>query len=123
MRFIRRAFQIGLDAVNAFLTDDGWAIASHIALSALMAFFPFLIVLASLAGFFGSKDLADQDAALMLLIWPSQVTDTLVTQTHDVLTQTRGDALTIGLMLSLYFSYNGVESLRVGLNRAYGVTE
>jgi len=123
MRFIRRAFQIGLDAFNAFLADDGWAIASHIALSALMAFFPFLIVLASLAGFFGSKDLADQAAALMLQIWPSQVTDTLVTQTHDVLTQTRGDALTIGLMLSLYFSSNGVESLRVGLNRAYGVTE
>jgi len=123
MRVIRRAFQIGLDAFNAFLADDGWAIASHIALSALMAFFPFLIVLASLAGFLGSKELADQAASLMLQVWPSQAADALVTQVHDVLTQTRGDALTLGLALSLYFSSNGVESLRVGLNRAYGVTE
>ncbi len=123
MIFIRRAFHFGLDAFDAFLADDGWAIASHIALSALMAFFPFLIVLASLAGFLGSKDLADQAASLMLQVWPSQAADALVTQIHDVLTQTRGDALTLGLVLSVYFSSNGVESLRVGLNRAYGVTE
>jgi membrane protein len=44
-----------MDAFYTFLADDGWAIASHIALSTLMALFPFLIVLTSLAGFFGSK--------------------------------------------------------------------
>ena len=49
-----------MDAFYTFLADDGWAIASHIALSTLMALFPFLIVLTSLAGFFGSKELADQ---------------------------------------------------------------
>ena len=123
MKSVRSACQIGFEAFNAFLADDGWAIASHIALSALMAFFPFLIVLASLAGFFGSKELADQAAALMLQVWPSQAADALAGQIHDVLTRTRGDALTIGLLLSLYFSSNGVESLRIGLNRAYGVTE
>ena len=51
-----------MDAFYTFLADDGWAIASHIALSTLMALFPFLIVLTSLAGFFGSKELADQAA-------------------------------------------------------------
>src|SRR5204862_8248558 len=55
-----------MDAFYTFLADDGWAIASHIALSALMALFPFLIVLTSLAGFFGSKELADQAAGLSL---------------------------------------------------------
>src|SRR5947209_5400013 len=55
-----------MDAFYTFLADDGWAIASHIALSTLMALFPFLIVLTSLAGFFGSKGLADQAASLML---------------------------------------------------------
>src|SRR6266850_1719667 len=55
---MRRAFHIALDAYWRFLADDGWAIASHIALSALMAMFPFFIVLTSLAGVFGSSDLA-----------------------------------------------------------------
>ncbi|MBY0381766.1 MAG: YihY/virulence factor BrkB family protein [Xanthobacteraceae bacterium] len=123
MKVLRQTFQIGLDALNAFLEDDGWAIASHIALSALMAFFPFLIVITSLAGFFGSRGLADQAVDLMLQTWPKQVADALGSQIHKVLTQTRGDALTVGVALSIYFASNGVESLRVGLNRAYGVTE
>src|SRR3954463_11130965 len=88
-----------------------------------MALFPFLIVLTSLAGFFGSKELADQAAGLMLQVWPKQVADSLAGEIHDVLTTTRGDALTIGAMLAVYFASNGVESLRVGLNRAYSVIE
>jgi membrane protein len=123
VRQIRYVYDVCVDAFYTFLADDGWAIASHIALSALMALFPFLIVLTSLAGFFGSKDLADQAAGLMLQVWPKQVADTLSSEIHDVLTTTRGDALTIGLVLAVYFASNGVESLRVALNRAYAVIE
>jgi membrane protein len=123
VRLLRNAFNIALDAFYTFLADDGWAIASHIALSALMALFPFLIVITSLAGFFGSKDLADQAAELMLDTWPSQVANALSGEIHNVLTQSHGGVLTIGVVLALYFASNGVESLRVGLNRAYGVVE
>ena len=123
MRQIRHVYLVVMDAFYTFLADDGWAIASHIALSALMALFPFLIVLTSLAGFFGSKELADQAVGLLLQVWPQQVADSLSGEIHDVLTTTRGDALTIGLVLAVYFASNGIESLRVGLNRAYSVIE
>jgi membrane protein len=123
VRQIRYIFHVGLDAFYTFLADDGWAIASHIALSTLMALFPFLIVLTSLAGFFGSKELADQAASLLLQIWPRQVSDSLSVDIHDVLTTTRGDILTIGAVLAVYFASNGVEALRVALNRAYSVIE
>src|SRR5258708_39909438 len=112
-----------MDALYPFLAAVGWASASHIALSTLMALFPFLIVLPSLAGFFGSQELADQAAELMLETWPKQVADSLSGQIHEVLTTTRGDALTIGVVLAVYFASNGVESLRVALNRAYSVIE
>jgi membrane protein len=88
-----------------------------------MALFPFLIVLTSLAGFFGSKELADQAAGLMLQVWPKQVADSLSGEIHDVLTTTRGDILTIGAVLAVYFASNGVEALRIALNRAYSVVE
>jgi membrane protein len=123
VRQLLKAFNVALDAFYTFLADDGWAIASHIALSALMALFPFLIVITSLAGFFGSKDLADQAAELMLDTWPSQVASALSGEIHNVLTQSHGGVLTIGVVLALYFASNGVESLRVGLNRAYSVVE
>jgi membrane protein len=123
VRQLRYVYHVVMDAFYTFLADDGWAIASHIALSTLMALFPFLIVLTSLAGFFGSKDLADQAASLMLQVWPMQVADAISGEVHDVLTTTRGDALTIGVVLAIYFASNGVESLRVALNRAYSVVE
>jgi membrane protein len=123
VRPFRYVFNVCLDAFYTFLADDGWAIASHIALSTLMALFPFLIVLTSLAGFFGSKELADQAAALLLQTWPRQVADAISGQIHEVLTTTRTDALTVGAVLAVYFASNGVEALRVALNRAYAVVE
>jgi membrane protein len=123
VRQLRYVFVVGIDAFYQFLADDGWAIASHIALSTLMALFPFLIVLTSLAGFFGSQELADQAAGLLLQVWPKQVADSLAGQIHDVMTTSRGDILTIGAVLAVYFASNGVEALRVALNRAYAMIE
>lgn len=116
-------YRITRDALYAFIDDDGWAIASHIALSALMALFPFLIVLTALAGFFGSRELADKAAEIMLETWPEAVAGPIATEIHNVLTTTRGGILTIGVALSVYFASNGIESLRIALNRAYAVTE
>jgi membrane protein len=123
VRQVNYVYHVAMHAFYEFLADDGWAIASHIALSTLMALFPFLIVLTSLAGFFGSKQLADQAVGLMLEVWPQQVADSLSGEIHDVLTTTRGDILTIGAVLAVYFASNGVEALRVALNRAYSVIE
>ena len=120
---MRRAFNIAVDAYWRFLADDGWAIASHIALSALMAMFPFFILLTSLAGFFGSNDLADEVAKLMLATWPEEVSIPIAREIHDVLTTTHTGALTVGALFAIFFASSGVESLRIGLNRAYGMVE
>jgi len=121
---MRRAFHIAVDAYWRFLADDGWAIASHIALSALMAMFPFFIVLTALAGLiFGSADLADVVAKLMLETWPQEVAEPIAREIHNVLATTHTQALTIGAALAVYFASSGVESLRIGLNRAYNGVE
>ena len=110
-------------AWQRFLLHDGWAIASHIALSVLMAMFPFLILVMSLASFFGSGSLADEAADIILEAWPSEVGEPIANEVHRILTEERRDILTIGAALALYFASSGVESLRVGLNRAYGLRE
>jgi membrane protein len=123
VRLLRLCYRIPLDAFYRFNADDGWAIASHIALSTLMSLFPFLILCTALAGFFGSKDLADEVANILLEAWPTQVATPLAAEIHNVLTAARGDLLTIGALLAVYFSSSGIESLRIGLNRAYNVGE
>jgi len=117
---LRRSARIAADAFRHFNDDDGWATASHIALSTLMALFPFLIVVTALAGFFlGSKELADEAARILLEAWPKEVAAPIARDITGVLTFTRGDILTFGVLFALYFASSGVESLRIGLNRAY----
>ena len=116
-------FNVFNEALAGFLEDDGWAIASHIALAMLTSLFPFLIFVTALAGFFGSKELADEAAKLLLESWPRQVADPIAAEIHNVLTQSRGDLLTVSAVLALYFSSSSIEALRVGLNRAYNVRE
>lgn len=106
-----------------FDAHDGWAIASHIALSALMSLFPFVILVAAVASTFEAEGLADSVTDLMLEAWPKEVAEPIGREIHQVLTIQRGDLLTAGALLALYFSSNGVEALRIGLNRAYEVTE
>ena len=124
MHILLRSLAISADAFRHFIADDGWAIASHIALSTLMALFPFLIVVTALAGFFfGSKELADEAARILLEAWPKEVAAPIALDITGVLTSTRGDVLTLGVLFALYFASSGVESLRIGLNRAYDIKE
>jgi membrane protein len=124
LRALKRSVRLAADACRHFIEDDGWAIASHIALSTLMALFPFLIVVTALAGFFfGSAELADEAARLLLEAWPTQVAAPIALDITGVLTSTRGDVLTLGVLFALYFASSGVESLRIGLNRAYNKKE
>jgi membrane protein len=120
---MRRAFAIVLDAFYRFLQDDGWAVASYIALATLMALFPFLILVTALAAFLGAQNLADEVANLLLDTWPKEVAEPIAREAHRVLTTTRGDVLTASAVFSVYFASSGVESLRIGLNRAYDVRE
>ena len=123
VRILRLSCRIAIDAFYRFAASDGWAIASHIALSALMSLFPFLILCTALAGILGSRDLADEAARILLEAWPQQVAEPIAAAMRTVLTSARGDVLTIGAVLAVYFASSGVESLRIGLNRAYNVID
>jgi membrane protein len=123
VRIFVTSYRVALAAFRRFNADDGWAIASHIALSTLMALFPFLIVLGALARFFGLGEIADDAVDLMFQTWPEEVADRIGEEVHAVLTTNRPGMLTINLVLCVYFASSGVESLRIGLNRAYGAKE
>ncbi|MEO8667821.1 MAG: YihY/virulence factor BrkB family protein [Bauldia sp.] len=111
------------DALNHFNYDDGWAMASHVSLSVLMALFPFLIFVATLAGFIGNKDLADRVADILFATWPKDVAEPIAAQVHDVLTTPRGGLLAVSIVVTVYLASNGVEAVRTALNRAYRATE
>ncbi len=111
------------DAGNHFAADDGWAMASHVALSGLMAVFPFIIFVAALAGVFGEQALTGQVAELLFRTWPEQVAGPIAGEVQQVLAQSSGRLLTLSAAISLWLASNGVEAARLALNRAYRVVD
>src|ERR1700733_14048241 len=120
---IRLAYRVAIDAFYRFSADDGWEIASHIALSVLMSMFPFLILVTAIAGFISSGNLGREVARIVIVAWPRAVSSQIAGDVRNVLTTARGGVLTIGAIFAIYFASSGVESLRIGLNRAYGLSD
>lgn len=115
--------KIALDAYGHFDSDDGWSMASHLALSAIMAMFPFLIFAAALGSFFGASALSDTAVHLAFDTWPEAIAEPIAREAINVLTVQRSDFLTVSVIAAAIFASNGVEALRVSLNRAYRVSE
>jgi membrane protein len=121
---MQRIWRIFANAFDRFNRNEGWAIASHIALSALMALFPFIIFVTALAAsLFGSLDLADEAARILFEAWPEVIAEPMEREIRNVMLGLRGDVLTFAVAIAIFFASSGIESLRIGLNRAYGVRE
>ena len=122
-RWYSLAYKVLYDAYCHFNEDDGWALASHVALSGLLALFPFLIFGTALAGFLGADKFSETAVHLLFDIWPADIADPLAREIQRVLTIPRGGLLTVSVLAAAYFASNGVEALRISLNRAYRVQE
>ena len=119
----RRAKRVLYDALGHFNDDDGWSMASHLAITALMALFPFLIFATTLASFLGAEAFAETAVHLVFDTWPEQIAEPISREVVNVLTVQRSDLLTYGVLLAAFFASNGIEALRTSLNRAYRVVE
>ncbi len=118
-----KARAILFDASDHFVADDGWAIASHIALSTLTSLFPFLIFVTALAGFLGTQSLADEATHLIFAAWPAVVAGPIAGEVHNVLTAPRGGLHDVRRGARALFLVSAIEALRTGLNRAYASPE
>ncbi|MDQ6432678.1 YihY/virulence factor BrkB family protein [Mesorhizobium sp. LHD-90] len=123
MRKIVAVRRVLADMLGHFNDDDGWSMASHLAITALMALFPFLIFATTLASFLGAQAFSETAVHIVFDTWPEQIAAPIAREVINVLTVPRSDLLTYGALLGAFFASNGIEALRTSLNRAYRVTE
>jgi membrane protein len=76
-----------------------------------------------LAGFFGSEVSAEQVVTYLLSVAPEQLVRPLSNEIHAILTVPRAGLLSISALLTIWSAMAGVDSVRVGLNRAYDLKE
>ena len=116
-------WSIALATYERFEAHDGWAIASHVALTMLFSLFPFLILVTALASFVGTVDVATELVDLAFEGWPSTVAEPIAAEVISVLTGRRSDLITLGLLLTVWIASSAVEAMRTALVRAYGVVD
>lgn len=108
-------------AVGRFLRDDATKLAGHVAFTALLSLFPFLIVLIALAGLLGQNDGAHALIYTLLDYLPTDIVAVLRPPVENIINGAGGGVITIGLVTALWTAANVIESLRAAVNRAFGV--
>lgn len=112
-----------LEAIRRLFADEAIPLAGNIAFRFLFSIFPFLIFLTALAGFFGSADLAARIVTYLLSVAPKEFVSPLAPEINSLLTRPRTGLLSVSAIITVWSAMGGVDSVRVALNRAYGLTE
>lgn len=116
-----------LIAVQRFSQKGGWVMSSHIAMSMMLALFPFVLFSVALAGTLAG--LFSQDVEMETLTdlvfgaWPEAVAKPILTELEAVLRTSSTQLATLGGLLTLYFASNGVDAVRIALVQAYHDTD
>src|SRR5690606_33688651 len=87
------------------------------------AIFPFLIFTSAVTAFIGDRSMANDLIDFLIAIVPPPLIEPIVSEIEHVMTVPRGGVLSIGILLTIWFAVGGVDGVRIGLNRAYGIRE
>ncbi|MDO4662631.1 MAG: YihY/virulence factor BrkB family protein [Tissierellia bacterium] len=87
----------------------------------IIALVPFLIVMINLVSFFAKENL--ERLVSFLEILPKETSDILENIINMVISQSSGALLSIGLIIAIWSSSKGMESLIRALNKAFGLKE
>ncbi len=109
--------------LKRLFADEAVPLAGNIAFRMLFSLFPFLIFLTTLAGFFGSAELANNTITFLLNVMPSSLVKPFSSEIISILTIPRAGLLSIAALLTVWSAMGGVDSVRVCLNRAYDTRE
>jgi membrane protein len=116
-------FALFSKALKRLFADEAIPLAGNIAFRLVFSIFPFLIFLTTLAGFFGSEALAEQVVTYLLSVAPEQLVRPLSGEIRSILTVPRSGLLSVAVLLTIWSAMGGVDSVRVGLNRAYDLID
>ena len=105
--------------------DDAWSISSALAYNFLLAIFPMLLFLVALFGIFAAQRAELQNSLFYYFsqVLPPAAFQLISNTLNEVIKNTGGGKLTLGLVLALWSGAGGMTSLMSGLNAAYHVRD
>lgn len=122
-RKIKRNYAVRfvLETVRRFNQDQGAVLAGYIAYASMLSVFPFLIFAFSLAGLMIEPVQSERALNWVFDNVPDHVARTLEPVLLEVLAGERRGIVTISAIGTIYAASNGVQAIRIGLDRAYDI--
>ncbi|WP_282168272.1 YihY/virulence factor BrkB family protein [Ruegeria atlantica] len=117
--FVGRPVQALWLAVVRFNNKNGFVMSSHVAMSLMMALFPFVLFTVALAGSLSQGYVTDELIELVFGAWPKDVAGPIVAELRAVLQESGSGVITLGGLLAIFFASNGVLAVRAAMNQAY----
>ena len=111
--------------VQDFQRDDTLGIAAQLAYYLILALFPFILVLVSLLGTFGSEELASEVLGYFQQVMPEQAYEIIKDFTDSIISG-KAEApglFTFGILFTIWAASGAFAALINALNRAYDVQE
>jgi membrane protein len=111
--------------VQEFQRDDALGLAAQLAYYLILALFPFILVLVSLLGTFGSEELASEVLAYFQRVMPEQAYEIIRDYTANIISG-KAEApglFTFGILFTIWAASGAFAALINALNRAYDVQE
>jgi len=115
--------ELTIKAIQRLFADEAIPLAGNFAFRMIFSLFPFLIFVTSLAGFFGTEDMVTRIVTFLLGVAPENLVRPFASEIRSILTVPRTGLLSIAALVTVWSAMGGVDSVRIGLNRAYGLTE
>jgi membrane protein len=118
-------FQALKTTVQEFQRDDALGLAAQLAYYLILALFPFILVLVSLLGTFGSEELASEVLGYFRQVVPQEAYELIETFTANIISG-RAEApglLSFGILFTIWAASGAFAALINALNRAYDVQE
>ena len=97
--------------------------ASSLAFNFFLAFFPSIIVFLTLIPYIPVTGLQETLMELLNVVLPPSTNEITFQALDDIINNTRAGLLSIGFLLALYFSTNGINSLIEAFNASYHIRE
>lgn len=109
-----------IEAVGSFIKHDGMVMAGYLAFLTMLALFPFVIFLVSLAGFFGQSDAGPQALEIMFENMPADVAKVLQGPIETMIKTTDKSIMTFSILGALWVSSSAIDAARLAIVRAFG---
>lgn len=120
---IRNTICLLYRAGDNLVDNDGIELAGYLTFLALLALFPFMVLIVAAGGFIGQGELGTQFIELIISHLPREAVSSLRPRIDEIMSGPPQGLLTVSILGAIWTASSAVEGLRTVLNRAYQVSE